>query len=68
MNWFDRWMQRRLVRKMISQGPRWQGNVQDLFEDVNRRYVEVFHEDNYFDRRENLLEILEKSTKIFMAR
>ena len=64
MNRLERWFLRRLLRKLIKQGPWWEGNVTDLFEEVNLRYRYVFYEDNYYTRKAYLQECLEKATKI----
>ena len=64
MSCFERWFLRRILRKLLTQGPFWEGNVTALFEEVNLQYRYVFYEDNYFDRKANLEDCLSKATKI----
>jgi len=62
-NFIERWILRRAIRKMIRQGPWWEGNVTEVYAMIYDRCREVFYEDNYPTRVYYLRECFEKATQ-----
>lgn len=63
MNWFERWMLRRILKKLIVQGYRWDGNVTDVLREINSAYERTFYEDNYYTRVANLQECFDNAIR-----
>lgn len=61
MNQFERWFLRRLLRKLIIQGPTHQDNIIDLFKEIRFACEKEFTEDNRFTMDHNLTEWFEQS-------